>query len=434
MNLIARGMTTLALIFLLIAVDPKLTLIISLVLSSAYGVIFFFTRQYLNRNGVERLENEELKFKAMNEAFGATKMVKVRGLEQIYTNKFSIPSKIIALNLALASSIAQLPRFFLEGIAFGGIILLILILMGQSNFNTVLPIISLYAFAGYRLMPALQEIYASFSKFITIGPSVNEMYNDVKNLKSISPNLHHGVLTFNKEITLNNINYNYPKTSRTALKNINLKIPSKTTVGFIGKTGSGKTTTMDIILGLLEPQKGTLEVDGKIISKENVRSWQSIIGYVPQHIYLTDDTIMANIAFGIEPKDVNLSAVEKASKIASLHDFIIDELPEKYNTTVGERGVRLSGGQIQRIGIARALYRNPQVLIFDEATSALDNQTDRVVMEAVNKLGKDKTIIIVAHRLNTVKNCDVIFKLERGEIVAQGKFNELVDNSVFSLK
>ena len=130
---------------------------------------------------------------------------------------------------------------------------------------------------------------------------------------------------------------------------------------------------------------------------------------------------MANIAFGIEPKDVNLSAVEKASKIASLHDFIIDELPEKYNTTVGERGVRLSGGQIQRIGIARALYRNPQVLIFDEATSALDNQTDRVVMEAVNKLGKDKTIIIVAHRLNTVKNCDVIFKLERGEIVAQGK-------------
>ena len=218
MNLIARGMTTLALIFLLIAVDPKLTLIISLVLSSAYGVIFFFTRQYLNRNGVERLENEELKFKAMNEAFGATKMVKVRGLEQIYTNKFSIPSKIIALNLALASSIAQLPRFFLEGIAFGGIILLILILMGQSNFNTVLPIISLYAFAGYRLMPALQEIYASFSKFITIGPSVNEMYNDVKNLKSISPNLHHGVLTFNKEITLNNINYNYPKTSRTALK------------------------------------------------------------------------------------------------------------------------------------------------------------------------------------------------------------------------
>ena len=191
---------------------------------------------------------------------------------------------------------------------------------------------------------------------------------------------------------------------------------------------------MDIILGLLEPQKGTLEVDGKIISKENVRSWQSIIGYVPQHIYLTDDTIMANIALGLEPKDINLTAVEKASKIASLHNFIVDELPEKYNTSVGERGVRLSGGQIQRIGIARALYRNPKVLVFDEATSALDNQTDRVVMEAVNKLGKDKTIIIVAHRLNTVKNCDVIFKLERGEIVAQGKFNELVDNSVFSLK
>ena len=305
-------------------------------------------------------------------------------------------------------------------------ILLILFWMGQSSFNNILPVISLYALAGYRLMPALQEIYSSFSKFITIGPSVNEMYNDVKNLKSILPNLNHGVLTFNKEITLKNIYYNYPKTSRVALKKINLTIPCKTAVGFIGKTGSGKTTTMDIILGLLEPQKGSLEVDGKIISKENVRSWQSIIGYVPQHIYLTDDTIMANIAFGQEPKDINLTDVEKASKIASLHDFIVDELPEKYNTKVGERGVRLSGGQIQRIGIARALYQNPKVLIFDEATSALDNQTDRVVMEAVNKIGKDKTIIMVAHRLNTVKNCDVIFKLERGEIVAQGKFNELV--------
>ena len=188
-------------------------------------------------------------------------------------------------------------------------------------------------------------------------------------------------------ITLKNIYYSYPNSSRTVLKNVNMNIPIKNTIGLIGATGSGKTTSVDIILGLLEAQ-GALEVDGNIINQQNSRSWQKLIGYVPQHIYLSDDTITANIAFGVEPKAINLEAVEKASKISNLHNFIIDELPKKYQTTIGERGVRLSGGQRQRIGIARALYHNPKLLILDEATSALDSQTEKAVIDAVNNLSK----------------------------------------------
>jgi ATP-binding cassette, subfamily B, bacterial PglK len=430
MDLIAKGVVALSIIILLIIINPKIALIVSLVISLAYGIIFYFTRRYLNRNGEERLKNNQLRFTAVSEAFGAAKEVKVGGLEETYTRRFSNATQIIARNLAATASISQLPRFFLEALAFGGILLLMLYLMMQSgSFNSVLPIISLYIFAGYRLMPALQHIYSSSSQLIAIGPSVNELYEDLRNLKPIISDQDQGILPLNKSIIIKNVDYNYPNTSRTALKNINIIIDAKTTVGLVGTTGSGKTTTVDIILGLLEPQKGSLEIDGKIISKKNTRSWQRSIGYVPQHIYLSDDTIEANIAFGEKTADVNKERVENASKIANLHKFIIEELPKKYQTVIGERGVRLSGGQRQRIGIARALYYNPNVLVLDEATSALDNQTEKAVMDAVLNLHKDITIILIAHRLNTVKNCDIIFKLEKGQLVGQGTFEELINGN-----
>ncbi len=430
MDLIAKGIVAFALITLLIITDPKIASLVGFILIIAYGLIFYFTRRYLIRNGEERLINNELRFKAASEAFSAAKEVKVRGLEEIYTKRFSDPSQIVAKKMAASASISLLPRFFLEAIAFGGVLLLILYMMGQSGgFNNALPIISLYVFAGYRLMPALQQIYASFSQLIVVGPSLNELHNDLKNLKPFMSNQDQGIMSLNKSITLKNVYYNYPNTSRTALKNININIDAKTTVGLVGTTGSGKTTTVDIILGLLEPQRGTLEVDGKIISKKNSRSWQHSIGYVPQHIYLTDDTVEANIAFGEKHANINLERVEKVSKIANLHKFICDELPEKYKTKIGERGVRLSGGQRQRIAIARALYHDPKVLILDEATSALDNQTEEAVMDAVNNLNKDVTIILIAHRLNTVKNCDIIFKLEKGQLVGQGTFAELINGN-----
>ena len=417
-ELISKSMVTITLIVLLIIVDPKLAITVGFTLSMAYGLVYKLIRNYLNQMGSERVKNNNLRFVSISEAFGAAKEIKVGGLEQIYINRFSVPSKIFAKMQASAAVISSLPRFFLEAIAFGGVLLIILYLMGQTgDFKSILPIVSLYVFAGYRLMPALQQIYVSFTQLTFAGPSIDKLYDDIKNIKPINLNQDQGILSLNKTITLKNINYNYPNTSRTALKNINLTIPAKTTVGLVGASGCGKTTTVDIILGLLEPQKGSLEIDGQAITKKNSRAWQRSIGYVPQHIYLTDDTVAANIAFGVETKDINQSAVEKASKIANLHNFVKNELPKQYQTTIGERGVRLSGGQRQRIGIARALYHKPQVLILDEATSALDNQTEEAVMDAVNSLSKNITIILIAHRLNTVKNCDIIFKLDKGQLL-----------------
>jgi ABC-type multidrug transport system fused ATPase/permease subunit len=376
--------------------------------------------------GKERFRNNQLRFIAVSEGFGAAKEVKVGGLEKNYIKRFAEPAKNLALNQAYSSIIAQLPRFALEAIAFGGILLIILYMISQSgSFNSVLPIISLYVYAGYRLMPALQQVYASFTQLNFATPSLDNLYNDFKNLELSELNQDQGVLPFNESIKLKNIYYNYPNASQITLEDINITIPAKTTIGLVGPSGSGKTTIVDLILGLLETKRGTLEIDGKIINRKNVRSWQRSIGYVPQHLYLSDDTIMGNIAFGVDPKNINQGAVIKASKIANLHDFITNELPEKYLTKVGERGVRLSGGQLQRIGIARALYNDPKVLILDEATSSLDYETEKVLINAINKLGKHITIIIIAHRLNTVKRCDKILVLEKGKIKDQGTFEKL---------
>ena len=427
MDLIAQVMVTIAIIVLLFLTDPKLIITISFFLISTYGLFFYFIRRYLSRIGKERFESNVHRFKTLSEAFGASKEVKVGGLEQTYIKIFSNSAQHFARTLAYAGAINLLPRYFLEALAFGGVLLITLFMMTQSgSLSNSLPVIGLYVFAGYRLMPAVQQIYVSFTKLTFVSPSLNKIYNDTKNLKTFTVNQDQGILSLNKSIILNNVHYNYPKSSRTVLKDINLNITAKTTVGLVGATGSGKTTTVDIILGLLEAQKGTLEIDGQIITKQNSRSWQRSIGYVPQHIYLADDTISANIAFGVPPKDINKESVEKAAKIANLNEFVLDELPYKYQTIIGERGVKLSGGQRQRIGIARALYHKPQVLVFDEATSALDNQTEKAVMDAINNLNKDITIIMIAHRLNTVKKCDKIFLLENGQLKNEGTFEKLM--------
>ena len=432
LELITKSMVAITLISLLVLTDPKLAFTVGFILGLSYWIIYKFTRSYLNKIGKETLKSNQSRFIAISEAFGAAKEVKVGGLEKTYIKRYSDPAKNLAANQAASSLISQLPRFALEAIAFGGIMILILYLMSQTGgIVNALPVISLYVFAGYRLLPALQNIYASSSRLSFVKASLDALTEDIKNLRPYHSNKNEKLLTFSKEIVLKNIFYNYPNASITALKDINLKIPAKNTIGFIGKTGSGKTTAIDIILGLLDPQKGKLQVDEKIITKENSKAWQGLIGYVPQHIYLSDDTVSANIAFGVNSNDINQKAVEKASKIANLHQFVLDELPNKYQTTIGERGVRLSGGQRQRIGIARALYHDPKLLVLDEATSALDNQTEQAVMDAVNNLNKDITIILIAHRLDTVKNCNIIFKLDKGRLVGQGTYNELINNKNF---
>jgi ABC-type multidrug transport system fused ATPase/permease subunit len=353
--------------------------------------------------------------------------VKVGGLEQAYMQRFAAPASIYARTEATSRVIQQLPRYALEATAFGGMLLVMLYLLAKSgSFAAALPVIALYVFAGYRLMPALQQIYGAFTQLRYVGPSLDALHKDLASLQD--GNAQRGPITplsLTQSICLKAVTFRYPNAQHPTLKNIDLIIPAHSTVGFVGATGSGKTTTVDVILGLLEPQEGALNIDGQPITAANCRQWQRAIGYVPQHIYLADDSVAANIAFGVKTEDINQKAVERVAKIANLHEFVVNDLPQGYSTTVGERGVRLSGGQRQRIGIARALYHNPEVLILDEATSALDNLTEQAVMEAVNNLGHGITIILIAHRLSTVRQCDQIYLLERGEVKASGTYEEL---------
>jgi ABC-type multidrug transport system fused ATPase/permease subunit len=224
-----------------------------------------------------------------------------------------------------------------------------------------------------------------------------------------------------RRLELSGIRYSYPGTERSALRGLDLTIEANTTIGIVGGTGAGKTTLVDIMLGLLDPAEGSMRVDGEVITPETRRSWQKTLGYVPQTIFLSDGTVAENIAFGHPPDQIDRAAVERAARIAALHDFVTTELPNGYDTTVGERGVRLSGGQRQRVGIARALYHDPAMLILDEATSALDNLTERAVMEAVHNIAGQKTIVMIAHRLSTVRNCDRIFVLRDGRVAASGR-------------
>lgn len=426
-NLVAQSAIVLMLLILLILVDPVLAFSVSLVLTLSYGAVFYLVKNTLSRIGSERVEANEKRFTSISEAFGAIKELKVGGLEQAYINRFAKPAKTYANNNSLAQVISLLPRYFIEVIAFGGMIILVLTLISRGDvFTNIVPIIALYAFAGYRLMPALQQVYTSFTQIRFSNSGLDLLHKDLINLQSFE---HEEKITHamrvNKYIALNNVSFSYPNAKKVALKNISLSIPAFSKVGIVGATGSGKTTLVDLILGLLEANQGSLVVDGNLITASNKRSWQKSVGYIPQQIYLSDASVAANIAFGVNVKNVDMKAVEEAAKIANLHDFVINQLPQSYNTTLGERGIRLSGGQRQRIGIARALYHKPQVLFMDEATNALDSLTEQAVIESINSLKYKITIIIIAHRLSTIKNCDFIFLLEHGQLRAEGKYEQL---------
>ena len=430
-NLITQCVISIMIIILLITIDFKIAISLGLLFSFIYGLIYSVLRAPLKQIGQKRIEDNRLRFMSVSEAFGAIKEIKVSDLEKVYVERFAKPSKSYAYNHSLAKTMALLPGYAVQAVVLGCIILTTLYLMMQSgSFVGFIPVITLYAFAVFRLMPSFQKIYSAIVALRSAGPALDSLYNDMEKLGSPDTKEDNNKenIEFNKNISLNAVNFKYPNSSKISLKEINVNISAHTTVGLIGPTGSGKTTLVDLILCLLEAQSGTLKIDGRVINKKNIKAWQNLIGYVPQNIYLTDDTIAANIALGVDPININYEEIERAAKNANIHDFIENELPKKYETTVGERGIRLSGGQRQRIGIARALYRQPQLLILDEATSALDNKTEKIVMETVRHISKNITIIIIAHRLSTVKECDNIYLLENGQIKNQGKFGEIFES------
>jgi ABC-type multidrug transport system fused ATPase/permease subunit len=286
-------------------------------------------------------------------------------------------------------------------------------------------------------MPAFQGVYQCWSKLRFAKPALENLFRDLPKGTTLAPasddtsSERTKDLSLCEQLELRHISYRYPGASIAALHDVSLTIPARALVGFVGHTGGGKTTLADVILGLLDLDNGQLLVDGTLITKANKRNWQRCVGYVPQHIFLADDSIAANIAFGIDPTEIDMLAVQRAARVSNLHDFVTEELEYSYDTMIGERGIRLSGGQRQRLGIARALYRDPPILIMDEATNALDTITERAVMDAVANIAHKKTIILIAHRIATVRYCDLIFLLERGRILSSGSYDALVGNSTY---
>nr|WP_233350576.1 ABC transporter ATP-binding protein [Henriciella barbarensis] len=440
MTLVASIITMAMIITLLVVVDPVTALVAGSILGGAYGLIFAVTKGFLSRIGQERVVANRERFASVSDALNGIKVIKVLGREQTYLKRFRMAAIKVARSQAASMTLGQLPKFAIEAVAFGGIILLCLVLMARQGgadgeaLGEVLPILGLYAFAGYRLLPTFQSAYQSISAMRFGAAAIDSVYEDLVLREDLHP-LPRGTvepLGLHDSIEFRALSFSYPGSDGVGLKEVSVTIPIGSRVGVVGSTGAGKTTLMDVLLGLLEATSGEMLIDGKPITSDNVRSWQQTIGYVPQEIFLVDASIAENIALGMPSEQIDRVRVAECARMAQVHEFIIEDLPEGYDTKVGERGVRLSGGQRQRLGIARALYHDPDLIVFDEATSALDNLTEKEVMAAVDKLSRQKTIIMVAHRISTVRECDMILVLEKGKLVAQGPYTELmIDSEAF---
>jgi ABC-type multidrug transport system fused ATPase/permease subunit len=417
------------LLLLLLALEPALSVIVFVVLGSAYGFFYLLTRRYLKRIGRARVDANKRRFVLANEALNGIKELRLLGREGAYLERFNGPSRAFAHYQATRKAISDLPFYFVQIIAFGGVIVMVLFLLGRhGGIEGALPVISLYAFAGYRLLPTFQDIFRSVTEITFAMPALDALHADLTYRERRATNDETAParpLALHSSIRFERVSYRYPETERAAVEDLDFTIVAGACVAFVGSTGAGKSTTMDLLLGLLEPSQGRILIDGLPLEGPRLVAWQRNLGYVPQQVFLTDDTVRANIAFGVPKGEIDQAAVERAARAAHIHDFVVDELELGYETMVGERGIRLSGGQKQRLAIARALYSDSGVIVFDEATSALDNATEAAVMEAIAELRGHKTVILIAHRLSTVRHCDTLFLLQDRRLVAQGTMDEL---------
>lgn len=410
--LIAQGMVVLAMTLLVLFYDPWMALCIGLVVGALYGAIYLLVRKRLWRIGTLRAAANAGRYQSCNEALGGIKDVKVTHSAPAYMEVFTRHSREFSRHAATGETLSQSPLYIVEAVGYSGLILIALLLLWQSDdIAHVLPALGLYGFAAYRLLPAAQIMYRGFARLRFSTSILDNLHKDLglpvqEVAKATQPVLPQ------REIRLQGIRYAYPASpDRPVLDNFDLVIPANTSVGIVGRSGAGKSTLMDLLLGLLEPQTGSISVDGVPITAANVGSWQQAIGYVPQHIYLADASVAENIAFGVSPQRIDMKAVERAARAAQAHEFVIKELPQGYATPIGDRGIRLSGGQRQRIGIARALYRDPPVLVMDEATSALDAQTEGALNEAIRTLSGKKTIVMVAHKQTSLHHCQQVIAI-----------------------
>jgi len=413
--------------------DPKVALIGLSIFAISYFFLFKGVRNRLNKNGIAISEVNEERFRLMNEGFGGIKDLLLMGRDNDFINRFNKSGKTLAYSQGTNAALAQAPRYFVELLAFGSMIVLILYLIASHNGNLgmILPILSVYAIGIIKLLPAFQQIYSSIAIIkanIPAFESIQQDLYDSLHKESKFQKLEENNLNPKQNISLENITFTYPNKEEPALNKLDMLIPANSVIGIVGPSGSGKSTLIDILLCLIEPQEGHIKIDDDIINDQNRRSWQNTIGFVAQTIFLSEGTIAENVAFGIPEDQIDLDQVQKVLKLAHLSDFI-STLDKGLHTKVGERGVQLSGGQRQRIGIARALYHKAEVLVFDEATSSLDGITEKMIMEAIHNFSGKKSIILIAHRLKTVKKCDRIFFIDNGRVADQGTYQELIENN-----
>jgi len=431
----SRGIVVLFIFTLLVVINPILALLIMVVLGGAYIFIYRIVKKKIYDIGQRRFQENTERYKIVNETFGGIKQLKLLGREDVFIQRYSKPSFAYARDNATNDLISQTPRYIMEIFAFGAIIVIVLyLLITGKGIQDVLPLLGLYAFAAYRLMPALEKIFTGATSIRFEIYSLNALYKDMSSFEDSSYfkssyKIKIEPLHLRKDFKLEEITSSYPGTKVPVINSLNLVINANTSVALVGETGTGKTTIADLILGLLRPDKGRILIDSVEITDANLKQWQRNLGYIPQDIFLQDNTITRNIAFGIPDDEIDMDAVEHAARIANIHNFVIGELPNSYETVIGERGVRLSGGQRQRIGIARALYHDPEVLVLDEATSALDGSTEEIVFTAIQNIAKTKTLIIISHRLTTIRDCDIVYILEGGKIIGQGKYDELMESN-----
>lgn len=422
---------------LLLIINFWIVLFAILIFSICYGSIFILFKKRISNLGEKLVDSNTKRFLSIGETFNSIKVVKSLQKEDLFLNNFKSPSINYAKTVASHQTLNEIPNTIVETVILGNVVLsaLFIIYINYSNSNNsnilnYLPTLGLFIYAFFRVKPYLQSVYSGISGLRYGILAIDNLHKEFLLVKSSNSEIYDSKLkiTFNEAIKFKNISYSYPGSNNRVLKNLNLKIEKGSMVGFVGSTGAGKTTLIDLLLGLLSPISGSILVDNQLLTKNEFSNFRNQIGYVPQDIYMMDSTIAKNIAFCFDTENIDFERIIYCAKLAQIDEFI-QSLPLKYETNIGERGIQISGGQRQRIGIARALYSDAPILLLDEATSALDNITERQLMNSINQLAPKKTIILIAHRITTLIKCDKIFIIEKGVIVDSGTYDYLKTTS-----
>lgn len=426
-----NGGTVVVIVLLLLVVNPTVALSAAIILGGTYALIYMLRKKPMRRLGEERFQTGLQRNRGLDELFRGIKTVKTYGNETSFLEQYRRETATLASVNPRLRVIYQMPRFLLEVLAFSGVIAVTLILYIQNgDLTSILPTLTLFAVAGYRLLPALQQVFGAVSTMQTFTSTLKRLQPDLLAALKYEqgPKIRPLPLDFTKEIRLDALSFRFPEGKENLFFNLQLQLPKGKTIAFVGTTGSGKTTLVDLITGLLRPTSGSVMIDNTLLNEQTIASWRKQLAYVPQDVYLYDVSLRENIRFGCPGNPDDATIMETLEQV-ELAQFVREECPAGLDTPLGENGVRLSGGQRQRVGLARALLRRPTLLVLDEATSALDTVTERAIIAAIHRLPQDLTVIIITHRISTVEHTDQIFLLEKGQILATGDYQTLLDQS-----